>query len=191
MDLRPLVPRNVLSGKKQLILQYFQYSQHVKVQYKSYNNIVSANPSNQFLSRSPPARIAMFLLALPSFLISTSFLIIVPTTYMSWPPKSVSEAIGWFVLCEFFAAGSFFTMLSMLWSIATPRWIGNLIESSSRRLIKITGIFLVTGGLGMIAPIIMYKQAIHFILAPVSIMLGIRLLYVASRDAKPISRESA
>ncbi len=101
---------------------------------------------------------------------------------MSWPPKSVAEAIGWFMLCECFAAGSFFTMLSMLWAIATPRWIGNLVESSSRRLIKITGILMLTTGLGMITTIVMYGRAIHFVLAPVSILMGIRLLQVASRD---------
>lgn len=42
----------------------------------------------------------------------------------------------------------------------------------------------------MIATIIMYGRAIHFILAPLSIILGVRLLYVASRNAKLISNES-
>jgi len=88
-----------------------------------------------------------------------------------------------FILYEFFTAGSIFTLLAMIWSVFTPCWIENLIESSSRYLIKITGILMLFDGLIAIVAIAKYGNVIFYILAPLGIVMGIRLLQVASRDA--------
>jgi len=139
----------------------------------------------EFLPRSRNARVFVAVLALPAFLILTLFLVAIPAVYMPWPPKSTSAAITLFVVCELLAAGSLFTLAAFVWSIATPRWLATLLESDSRRLIRMTGGFLITTGVSLITPAIVIGEPVPLIVASVSLFVGIRLLRLGPRSEPP------
>jgi hypothetical protein len=150
--------------------------------------LMSAGRHSEFLPRSRGARVVMAVLALPAFLILLLFLVGFSFEFTSSPPKSTGEAVAAIALCELFAVGCLFTLLAMIWSVATPKWLESWLGSGSRRLVAVTGGFLVTSGAAVLLPMIAFGEWIPAVLMIAGVMIGVHLLRVASRPDWPCDR---
>lgn len=150
---------------------------------------MAGDSDSEFVPRSGCARALVGALALPSFLVSLVFLIAFPTAYLPWPPKTTAEAIALFALCQLLAAGCLFTLLALVWAIAAPRWAAGRLHSGARRLLTITGIFLLNVGVGLVVPAINGRLFFVLGLAVACVILGVRLLVAAQRAVSPVNGE--
>jgi hypothetical protein len=127
-------------------------------------------------------------MALPSFLVSVVFLIAFPTTYIPWPPSSLDAALALFAICELFAAGAVVTFLALVWAIAAPTWVADLLETGSRRLVAITGGFMLNTGVTLIGVAISYRHVAIFAIGMAGLIVGACLLWSKVRRSRHRAR---
>jgi len=101
--------------------------------------------------------------------------------YIPWPPQGITAAIALFAICQWLGAGVLFTLLALIWAIASPRWVASLLEIRARRLTAITGYFMLSNGVCFIGLAISGGPMATLVLGTSSVGIGTYLLF-ASRS---------
>lgn len=146
-------------------------------------------PFVQFLPSEPGARLLLGCLALPCFLFSILSLLYLLVN-MTWPPAGITDTLMLFAGVQLFGAACVVTFLALVWALATPRWVAGLLQYSSRRLIAITGAFLIEMGLVGIIMAAVGKKPIGLIVFALCFVTGVGILVHTFRDSQAVQRSS-